>query len=87
MLCAQIWNKVKAVTQSDGEGLNRQQFGVALRLVAFVQAEAAPTSEGLIAAASPRQWRAFRGSALPPPRLAPDERWGLLPFFLSFFTL
>jgi hypothetical protein len=70
----QIWNKVKALVKSDGEGLSREQFSVALRLVAFAQTEAFPSSEAIIAAASPQKWLEFCGKPLPPPRLAPDPK-------------
>lgn len=74
MVGVQIWNKVKALVKSDAEGLSREQFAVALRLVAFAQTEPYPSPEAIIAAASPHSWLEYSGKPLPPPKLAPDPR-------------
>ena len=79
---AQIWNKVKALLPSEGEGLSREQFGAALRMVALFQQQglsAAPAPDALAAAASPRGWRVFVPAPLQPPMLAPDARRAPLP--------
>ena len=70
----QIWNRVKAAKPAEGSGLTREQFGVALRLVAFAQNEPHPTPEAMEAAASPAAWQAVRGQPLPMPKLLPDVR-------------
>ena len=70
----QIWNSVKAARPAEGSGLTREQFGVALRLVAFAQSEPHPTPEAMKAAASSAAWRAAKGRPLPAPKLLPDDR-------------
>ena len=70
----QIWNRVKAAKPAEGSGLTREQFAVALRLVAFAQSESHPTPEAMEAAATRAAWRAIKGKPLPPPRLLPDSR-------------
>ncbi len=72
--CMQIWNRVKAAKPAEGSGLTRDQFGVALRLVAFAQNEPHPTPEAMEAAASSAAWQAMRGKPLPAPQLLPDAR-------------
>ncbi|CAL5226967.1 g9852 [Coccomyxa viridis] len=71
---SKIWNRVKAAKPAEGSGLTREQFGVALRLVAFAQNEPHPTPEAMEAAASPAAWQAVRGQPLPMPKLLPDVR-------------
>ena len=73
----QIWNRVKAAKPAEGSGLTREQFGVALRLVAFAQTEPHPTPEAMEAAASSAAWQATRGQPLPAPQLLPDARSAL----------
>ena len=71
----QIWNRVKVAKPAEGSGLTREQFAVALRLVAFAQSESHPTPEAMEAAATPAAWRAIKGTPLPPPKLLPDTRF------------
>ena len=75
----QIWNRVKAAKPAEGSGLTREQFGVALRLVAYAQTVTHPTPEAMEAAASSGAWRARRGQPLPAPQLLPDARSALCP--------
>ena len=65
---------MKAAKPAEGSGLTREQFGVALRLVAFAQNEPHPTPEAMEAAASPAAWQAVRRQPLPTPKLLPDVR-------------
>ncbi|BDA49078.1 probable type I inositol polyphosphate 5-phosphatase 12 [Coccomyxa sp. Obi] len=67
---SKIWNTVKSVTKANHEGLSREQFSVALRLVAFAQSEPYPHPEAIAKAADPHKWQEFKGQPLPPPKLA-----------------
>jgi hypothetical protein len=73
-LYVQIWNTVKSLTNAGHEGLSREQFSVALRLVAFAQSEPYPHPDAIARAADPQKWQEFKGKPLPPPKLAPDPR-------------
>ena len=75
----QIWNSVKSARPAEGSGLTREQFGLALRLVAFAQSEPHPTPEAMAAAASSAAWRAAKGRPLPAPKLLPDDRCAARP--------
>lgn len=66
----QIWNTVKSVTKANHEGLSREQFSVALRLVAFAQSEPYPHPDAIAKAADPQKWQEFKGQPLPQPKLA-----------------
>ncbi|CAL8463974.1 g3509 [Coccomyxa elongata] len=67
---SKIWNTVKSVTKANHEGLSREQFSVALRLVAFAQSEPYPHPDAIAKAADPQKWQEFKGQPLPPPKLA-----------------
>ena len=73
---------MKAAKPAEGSGLTREQFAVALRLVAFAQSESHPTPEAMEAAATRAAWRAAKGKPLPPPRLLPDARFCTTPHAL-----
>ena len=73
---------MKVAKPAEGSGLTRDQFAVALRLVAFAQSESHPTPEAMEAAATRAAWRAVKGKPLPPPRLLPDARSCMTPHAL-----
>ena len=97
-VACQIWNKVKALLPSEGEGLSQEQFGP--RCAWWRSSSRAPVAppapDALAAAASPRGWRVFVPAPLQPPRLAPDARhaalaaallpWGTLRQLWAAFT-
>eukprot|EP00884_Botryococcus_braunii_P008575 jgi/Botrbrau1/17719/Bobra.0166s0141.1 len=70
-LLSRIWNKTKAALPDDEHGLDRQQFAVALRLVAAAQSTGGLDSATAKAAVSPARWRSHAGAPLPPPRISP----------------
>lgn len=67
----QMWNRVKAGGghASSQEGLNFQQFGRAMRLVALAQSEVVPREETFKLAMDAATWKAAGMEPLPPPKV------------------
>ncbi len=71
----QMWNRVKAGGNTSGqEGLNFQQFGKAMRLVALAQSEVVPREETVKLAMEAATWKSAGMDPLPPPKVKPLSR-------------
>ncbi|KAL0054630.1 hypothetical protein WJX82_000216 [Trebouxia sp. C0006] len=74
-----IWEKTKVLSPAPGEGLTREQFSVALRLIAAAQAGSTVTPGLLEQAADPQRWLQTYGAPLTAPRLQPFDTTQIQP--------